>query len=96
MPLLPTAGALAGVINFTTTDASDFLRDGDKLAVRLKGATETNAQGHTLSGIVATEPVDGVELLPENPDFQPIVVGPGDAFALEGIAVGLIRNTMLM
>jgi hemoglobin/transferrin/lactoferrin receptor protein len=57
------AGALAGVINFTTKDASDFLRDGDKLAVRLKGATETNAQGHTLSGIVATEPVDGVELL---------------------------------
>ena len=24
----------------------------------------------------------GIELLPENPDFQPIVVGPGDAFAL--------------
>jgi repressor LexA len=38
-----------------------------------------------------------IELLPENPDFQPIVVGPdqGD-FALEGLAVGLIRNTMLM
>jgi repressor LexA len=39
----------------------------------------------------------GVELLPENPDFQPIFV-PADAedFELEGIAVGLIRNTMLM
>jgi repressor LexA len=37
-----------------------------------------------------------IELLPENPDFQPIVVGEGDAFELEGIAVGLIRNTMLM
>jgi repressor LexA len=38
-----------------------------------------------------------IELLPENPDFEPIVVGPdqGD-FALEGLAVGLIRNTMLM
>jgi len=38
-----------------------------------------------------------IELLPENPDFEPIVVPPDDAsFALEGIAVGLIRNTMLM
>jgi len=39
----------------------------------------------------------GVELLPENPDFQPIIVGPEDGpFELEGVAVGLIRNTMLM
>ncbi|MBP6899593.1 MAG: transcriptional repressor LexA [Burkholderiaceae bacterium] len=38
----------------------------------------------------------GIELLPENPDFQPIVVGPEEPFELEGIAVGLIRNTMLM
>ena len=38
-----------------------------------------------------------VELLPENPEFEPIIVQPDDAsFALEGIAVGLIRNTMLM
>ena len=39
---------------------------------------------------------DGITLLPENPDFQPIVVGDGDSFELEGIAVGLIRNTPLM
>jgi repressor LexA len=38
-----------------------------------------------------------VELIPENPDFETIVVGPGEpGFVLEGIAVGLIRNTMLM
>ncbi len=38
-----------------------------------------------------------IELLPENPDFQPIVVSSeGAGFELEGIAVGLIRNTMLM
>jgi len=37
-----------------------------------------------------------VELLPENPDFETIVVGPGEDFELEGVAVGLIRNTMLM
>ena len=38
-----------------------------------------------------------VELIPENPDFQTIVVRPGeDAFELEGVAVGLIRNSLLM
>ena len=37
----------------------------------------------------------GVELLPENPDFQPIVVGDRDDFALEGIAVGLIRAGLI-
>jgi repressor LexA len=39
-----------------------------------------------------------IELLPENPDFEPIVVKPSEdePFEVEGIAVGLIRNTMLM
>lgn len=36
-----------------------------------------------------------VQLLPENPDFAPITVRPGDDFAIEGIAVGLIRSTPL-
>jgi repressor LexA len=38
----------------------------------------------------------GVELVPENPDFQTIVVPPDADFALEGVAVGLIRNNMMM
>ena len=38
-----------------------------------------------------------IELLPENPDFQTLVVLPDDThFAIEGLAVGLIRNTPLM
>ena len=39
-----------------------------------------------------------IELLPENPDFEPIIVRLSDAetFEIEGLAVGLIRNTMLM
>ncbi len=58
------AGALAGVINFTTKDASDFLSSPtDPIAVRLKAATETNAEAKTLSGIVAFRPVESVELL---------------------------------
>jgi len=36
-----------------------------------------------------------IELLPENPDFEPIQIQPGQDFSLEGIAVGLIRNTTL-
>ena len=43
----------------------------------------------------------GIELLPENPDFRTIFVPTGtDAedmgFALEGLAVGLIRNHMML
>ena len=37
-----------------------------------------------------------IELHPENPDYQTIVVEPGESFEIEGLAVGLIRNTMLM
>ncbi|GAA4012030.1 transcriptional repressor LexA [Actimicrobium antarcticum] len=34
-----------------------------------------------------------IELLPENPDFQPIRVDPErDEFSLEGLAVGLLRS----
>ena len=34
-----------------------------------------------------------IELLPENPDFEPIVVDArSEAFSLEGIAVGLLRG----
>ncbi|NYT59407.1 transcriptional repressor LexA [Alcaligenaceae bacterium] len=36
-----------------------------------------------------------IELLPENPDFSPIIVTATDEFSIEGIAVGLIRNTPL-
>jgi repressor LexA len=40
---------------------------------------------------------NSIELIPENPDFKTIVVPFGDVdFELEGVAVGLVRNTMLM
>ncbi|MGH6649003.1 transcriptional repressor LexA [Aquabacterium sp.] len=39
----------------------------------------------------------GIELLPENADFKPIIVPPDHPeFELEGLAVGLIRNQLLM
>ena len=39
----------------------------------------------------------GIELIPENPDFETIHVSTSDSqFELEGLAVGLIRNNMMM
>jgi repressor LexA len=39
----------------------------------------------------------GIQLLPENPDFEPIIVPPDHPeFELEGLAVGLIRNQLLI
>ncbi|RYF74650.1 MAG: transcriptional repressor LexA [Comamonadaceae bacterium] len=37
-----------------------------------------------------------IELHAENPDYPTIFVQPGEPFEIEGLAVGLIRNTMLM
>jgi repressor LexA len=38
-----------------------------------------------------------VELLPENPDFEPIVIDLRETpLAIEGLAVGLIRNGRLV
>ena len=34
-----------------------------------------------------------IELHAENPDYKTIVVEPGEAFEIEGLAVGLIRNS---
>lgn len=76
--------------------------DGDLLAVQ-KAQDAKNGQivvarlGDEVTVKRLRRTSKGIELLPENPDFQPILV-PLDAqdFELEGIAVGLIRNTMLM
>lgn len=37
-----------------------------------------------------------IELLPENPDFKPIRVQPGEPFEIEGLAVGLIRTRLAL
>jgi repressor LexA len=36
-----------------------------------------------------------IELLPENTDFEPIIVTADQDFSIEGIALGLIRSTPL-
>lgn len=76
--------------------------DGDLLAVQ-KAREAKNGQivvarlGDDVTVKRLRRTAKGIELIPENPEFQTIHVAPGAAdFELEGVAVGLIRNTMLM
>jgi repressor LexA len=77
------------------------IMDGDLLAVQ-KASEAKNGQivvarlGDDVTVKRLRRNGQHIELLAENPDFKTIVVPPGTDFALEGIAVGLIRNTMLM
>lgn len=57
------SGAVGGIVNFTTKDASDFLTDGDTSALRLRLAHESNGGGGLASIIYATRPSDTFELL---------------------------------
>ncbi len=74
--------------------------DGDLLAVK-KTPDARNGQivvarlGDEVTVKRLSRIGDRIQLLPENPDFQPIIVAPDDEFSLEGIAVGLIRTTPL-
>ena len=77
------------------------IMDGDLLAVQ---ATKEARNGQIVVARLGDEvtvnrlkrTTNRVELLPENPDSPVITVQPGDVFEIEGLAVGLIRNTMLM
>ena len=78
------------------------IMDGDLLAVQ-KAKDAKNGQivvarlGDEVTVKRFRRTKAGIELIPENPDFQTLVVPPeATDFELEGVAVGLIRNTMLM
>jgi repressor LexA len=62
---------------------ADHARNGQIVIARL--GDEVTVKRYKKSGSL-------IELLPENPDFDPIRVEPGqEDFALEGLAVGLLR-----
>ena len=77
------------------------IMDGDLLAVKAchearNGQIIVARLGDDVTVKRLRRTAQGVELLPENPDYPVIVVHPGEPFEIEGLAVGLIRNTMLM
>ncbi|KQT44230.1 hypothetical protein ASG47_16870 [Devosia sp. Leaf420] len=57
------AGAIGGVINFTTKDASDYLRDGNTGALRVKTSLDTNGLGTLTSAVLAQQVTDTFEIL---------------------------------
>jgi repressor LexA len=76
------------------------IMDGDLLAVA-KTSEARNGQivvarlGDEVTVKRFQRSKSGIELLPENAEFEPIRVGNGDEhFSIEGLAVGLIRGQM--
>ena len=73
------------------------IMDGDLLAVQ-KCADAKNGQivvariGDEVTVKRFRKERQHISLLPENPDFEPIIVTGDEPFAIEGLAVGLIRN----
>lgn len=86
---------LLKVRGMSMRDAGIF--DGDLLAVK---KTDTARNGQIVVARLGDDVTvkrykrtgSAIELLPENPDFDTIHVGQDDDFALEGLAVGLLRS----
>lgn len=57
------AGAIGGVINFTTKDASDFIKDGYTGAVRVKGGFTSDGLGTLTSAVIAQQVTETFEVL---------------------------------
>jgi repressor LexA len=77
------------------------IMDGDLLAVKStkdvrNGQIVVARLGDDVTVKRLRKTASGIELLPENPDYPTIVVNPEEPFDIEGLAVGLIRNTFLM
>ena len=75
------AGILDG--DLLAVKKSDHARNGQIVIARL--GDDVTVKRYRKTGA-------RIELLPENPDFKIIEVGEHDDFALEGLAVGLLRS----
>jgi len=72
--------------------------DGDLLAVQ---STQEAENGQIVVARLGDEVTvkrfvrhpNRIELRAENPDFKTILIEPGEPFEIEGLAVGLIRNS---
>jgi hemoglobin/transferrin/lactoferrin receptor protein len=91
------SGAIGGIINFTTKDASDFLTDGRTQALRFKLGYESNGDAGLASVIFARRMSDSFEMLGAlNYRFSD-TVQDGDGVAIDGTDYdapsGLIKGT---
>ncbi|MHB8255200.1 MAG: transcriptional repressor LexA [Acidiferrobacter sp.] len=93
----PQADYLLTVVGESMRDAGIW--DGDLLAVH---KTPTARDGQIVVARLGDEVTvkrlrlqrDQIVLLPENPAYRPIVLGPQDSVAIEGIGVGVLRQGM--
>jgi len=74
----------------------DGIFDGDLVAVKRASQARSGqvvvARVDDEVTIKRLEQTDaGIRLLPRNPDYAPIVIGPGSDFAIEGLYCGLVR-----
>lgn len=94
----PRADFLLKVRGLSMIDVGIF--DGDLLAVhKTNQARDGQIVVARIDEEVTVKRLDSskgqIRLIAENPDFQPIVVNPEEVeFAIEGIAVGLIRGAV--
>lgn len=92
------AGAMGGVINFTTKDASDFIKDGQTGAVRVKGSYNSNGDGTLVSGILAQRISETFEVLATGNFRQSDLMQLADGSDLSGSDFeawsGLVKGTM--
>ncbi|MDR2837774.1 MAG: transcriptional repressor LexA, partial [Azonexus sp.] len=94
----PRADFLLKVRGLSMIDVGIF--DGDLLAVhKTAQARDGQIVVARLDDEVTVKRLESrggqIRLIAENPDFAPIVVNPGAVeFAIEGIAVGLIRGAV--
>lgn len=90
------SGAIGGVVNFTTKDASDFIQDGDSGALRVKASYDSNGKGTLTSAVLAQQVTDTFEILAagnwrrrDNVDLASGKILNGSAFnTLSGLVKG--------
>ncbi len=94
---LPRSGEMFSLVVDGMSMRDAGILDGDLVVVR-KQATAN--KGDIVVAIVNGEATvkryqlhrNAVRLLPENPDFEPITVSPGDDFRIAGVVVSLTRK----
>jgi len=91
------SGALGGVVNFVTKDASDFIKDGQTGAAKLKTSYSSNGNGALVSGLVAHRINETFEILATGNYRRSDNFTLGSGTVLDGSAFatlsGLIKGT---